>query len=163
MLSNIEKSRVRDYVANWQRGTILGIVVPKSCGYNDRADCVTVFLIDRDTVMTDIALDVLCAVHGGTVKIRNFTNSRLCERKLIAARIAFKRVTLEGKAYAEYAIGTDGTRSAEVEKAVCRELGYRWTGGLRNSRGGQNRDGVNHTLANDFLEVKGNRGRMELG
>ena len=163
MLSNDEKSRVRDYIAKWQAGTVLGVVVPKACGYNDRTDCVTVFLIDRDVIMTDTALDTLCAVHRGVVKIRNFTNARLCERHLITARVPFKRVMLNGKAYTEYAIGSDGTRSAEIEKAVCRELGYRWTGGLRGSRGGQNRDGVNHTLANDFLEVKGNRGRMELG
>lgn len=163
MLSNDEKTRTRKYVTNWQERTILGVVVPKACGYNDRADCVTIFLIDRNTIMTDTALEALCAVHGGVVKIRNFTNARLCERRLISARVPFKRVVLNGKAYSEYAIGSDGTRSAEIEKAVCRELGYRWTGGLRGSRGGQNRDGVNHTLADDFLEVKGNRGRMELG
>lgn len=147
--------------------TLFAIVGVGNTGANDDKDVVTAFLI-KQTEFADVAkMSVICEIHGKTAAVRNIQNSRLFEDKLIRAKIAYRKTLLPNKAYAEYAKSGNGKRNREIERAICTDLGYKWIGGLRGSEGGKNRDGVDSVgdkpEDEHFLEVKCNRGFMELG
>lgn len=147
--------------------TVFAIVGVGNTGVNDDKDCVTAFLI-KQAEFADIAkMSVICEIHGTTAAVKNIQNSRLFENRLIKAKVAYKKTLLKEKAYADYAKSGNGKRNREIERAICADLGYKWIGGLRGSEGGQNRDGVDTVgdkpTDEHFLEVKCNRGFMELG
>lgn len=147
--------------------TVFAIIGVGSTGANDDKTCVTAFLIKQAEFADLEKMQVICENHQGTAAVKNIQNSRLFEGRLRKAGVAFEKRLIKGKAYADYAKSGNGKRNREMEKAICLILGYQWIGGLLNSEGGKNRDGVDakgiKSEEEHYLEVKCNRGFMELG
>lgn len=166
-LTNEKIDAILHYTQECCKQTLFAIVGVGNTGANDDKNVVTAFLI-KNSEFADVAkMSIICEIHGQTAAVKNIQNSRLFEDRLIKGKIAYEKTLLPNKAYADYAKSGNGKRNREIERAICADLGYKWIGGLLGSEGGKNRDGVDAVgdKPNDehFLEVKCNRGFMELG